>query len=347
MLARWLGLSVLVLTPPAVLGLEVSEMQACAKLDDAEARLQCYDRAVGREPTDKTPATSTPDDAPNAAVARGGAELEPERVGDRPAGGGLAKRWRSMSHSGWARFFTPYKPVYALPVSYNAWPNEDPTGSRTNVDIDNLEVKFQFSFKSPLWRNLLVDGGDLWFGYTQLSFWQAYNREFSSPFRETNYEPELIYSLRTDYRLFGLHGQLLTLSLNHQSNGRSEPFSRSWNRLIGGVVFDNGNFGLQLRGWWRIPEESSNDDNPNIEEFVGRSELLGVYRRNRQTFSLMLRSNLEFGEPRGAVQANWVFPLGGPLQGYMQWFYGYGESLTDYDHINNRFSLGLSLLDWL
>ncbi|MCO6440966.1 MAG: phospholipase A [Nitrococcus mobilis] len=347
---RWFGLLlILMLIAPAVVALDAAGLQACVKLEDAQERLHCYDSAMGRPPQgggdNEQPAVhARPRNSENTA---GQAMVAAERTGQAPAEVGLSRRWQVTSRRGWARFFTPYKPVYALPLSYNARLNRDPTGSRDAADIDHLEVKFQFSFKAPLWRNLLLDGGDLWFGYTQLSFWQAYNSSFSSPFRETNYEPELIYSLRTHFNLLGLHGRLLTLSLNHQSNGRSDPFSRSWNRLIGGVLFDNEKFGFQLRGWWRIPESTSNDDNPNIENFVGRSELLGVYRHNSQTFGLLLRSNLKPEALRGAVQLNWVFPLGGPLNGYLQWFYGYGESLLDYDHVNNRISLGFSLLDWL
>ncbi|EAR22975.1 phospholipase [Nitrococcus mobilis Nb-231] len=353
MLVRWFGLLVLMLIPSAVVALDAAGLQACVKLENAQERLHCYDGAMGRQPQEggeyEQPAEhSRSSSSTNAYASVEQATAAAERAEKTPTAVGLSRRWQVTSQRGWARFFTPYKPVYALPLSYNFRPNQKPTGSRDAADIDDLEVKFQFSFKAPLWRNLLLNGGDLWFGYTQLSFWQAYNSNVSSPFRETNYEPELIYSLRTRFNLLGLHGRLLTLSLNHQSNGRSDPLSRSWNRLIGGVLFDNEQFGFQLRGWWRIPESASNDDNPNIENFVGRSEFLGVYRHNEQTFGLLLRSNLKPEALRGAVQLNWVFPLlGGPLKGYLQWFYGYGESLIDYDHVNNRFSLGLSLLDWL
>lgn len=348
MSVRWFGLFLIfMLVAPAVVALDPAGMRACIKLEDAQERLDCYDSAMGRQPQDggddrRSAVHGGPRNSENTA-----GQASMLDAGQVPAGGGVSQRWQVPSHQGWARFFTPYKPIYVLPLSYNARLNRDPSGSRDVADIDHLEVKFQFSFKAPLWRNLLLDGGDLWFGYTQLSFWQAYNSNFSSPFRETNYEPELIYSLRTHFNLLGLHGRLLTLSLNHQSNGRSNPLSRSWNRLIGGVLFDNAKFGFQLRGWWRIPESTGNDDNPNIENFVGRSEFLGVYRYNSQTFGLLLRSSLKPEALRGAVQLNWVFPLGGPLKGYLQWFYGYGESLIDYDHVNNRFSLGLSLLDWL
>lgn len=260
----------------------------------------------------------------------------------------LTRRWQPDYQNEKGLFLlTPYKPVYVLPLTYNTRPNQEPSGVLEKQNIDHLEIKFQLSFKARLWPDLFVHGGDLWFGYTQLSFWQAYKWNASAPFRETNYEPELIYSLRTHFNLFGLYGRLLTLSLDHQSNGRSEPLSRSWNRIIGGVLLDNGTIAFQLRGWWRIPEPARDDDNPGIEDYVGRGELWGFYRHDEQTFGLMLRSNLELPHERGAVQFNWVTPLAGPLKGYLQWFYGYGDGLIDYNHINNRFSLGLMLIDWM
>ncbi|MFE1636147.1 phospholipase A, partial [Acinetobacter baumannii] len=87
--------------------------------------------------------------------------------------------------------------------------------------------------------------------YTQSSRWQTFNAEESRPFRETNYEPEASLMFRTNYELLGLDGRLLGVTLNHQSNGRSDPLSRSWNRVIFNVGLERGNFALMLRPWIR------------------------------------------------------------------------------------------------
>ena len=53
------------------------------------------------------------------------------------------------------------------------------------------EVKFQLSLAFPLWRGILGPNSVLGASYTQKSWWQLSNSEESSPFRETNYEPQL------------------------------------------------------------------------------------------------------------------------------------------------------------
>lgn len=57
------------------------------------------------------------------------------------------------------------------------------------------EVKFQLSLAFPLWRGILGPNSVLGASYTQKSWWQLSNSEESSPFRETNYEPQLFLGL--------------------------------------------------------------------------------------------------------------------------------------------------------
>jgi phospholipase A1 len=194
---------------------------------------------------------------------------------------------------------------------------------------------------------------DLWVAYTQLSFWQLYNSAFSSPFRETNYEPELLLNIRTDYDLLGLgllKGRIVNLGINHQSNGRSEPLSRSWNRVVANFGFEKGGFNLLLKSWYRIPENARDDDNPDISKYMGYGEAWGIYYWNKHRFAAMLRNNLRPGDNRGAVQLDWSFPLSflrnDRISGYIQYFNGYGESLLDYNKSVNRIGIGIMLTDW-
>ncbi|CEF31607.1 hypothetical protein XNW1_3850103 [Xenorhabdus nematophila str. Websteri] len=61
--------------------------------------------------------------------------------------------------------------------------------------------------------------------YTQRSWWQLSNKQESSPFRETNDEPQLFLAWLTDYEFAGWHLREIEAGFNHQSNGRPEVTS--------------------------------------------------------------------------------------------------------------------------
>lgn len=208
-------------------------------------------------------------------------------------------------------------------------------------------MKFQFSFRVRLVDDLLGDNGDLWFGYTQLSFWQSYNSVLSSPFRETNYEPELGFSLNTDFDLFGFHNRVFSFGFAHQSNGRTEPLSRSWNRVWAAFLLERGNFAVLLRPWYRVPEDTDDDDNPGIENYAGRGELRVAYKSGNYVYSAMLHNNFRLHDNRSGLELHWTFPAGKRLKGLLQYYTGYGESLIDYDVRTRRFGIGLLIADWL
>lgn len=248
---------------------------------------------------------------------------------------------------------TPHKPNYLMPLTYSWHPNTAPFPTNEG-ELQHLEMKFQLSFKLPLARRLFNDRVSIYFAYTNQSYWQAYNSDFSSPFRETNHEPELFMTYLTDYSLLGFKYRLTTLGISHQSNGRSGEFSRSWNRVYADLVFERGNFAFSLKPWYRIPEnekssptDATGDDNPDIEEYMGYGELRIAYKWHQHAFSLMLRNNLRNEDNRGAVELGWSFPLANKLKVYTQYFNGYGESLIDYNAHTSRFGVGIALTDWL
>lgn len=246
-----------------------------------------------------------------------------------------------------------YKPIYALPIFWTSNRNELPSSpnpvdtvtERQNINF--TESKFQLSLKTKAWENIFGNNGDLWLAYTQSSRWQVYNAEESRPFRETNYEPEASLIFRTNYNLLGLDGRLLGVTFNHQSNGKADPFSRSWNRVMLNLGLERGNFAVMVRPWYRVPEAAIDDNNPDIENYIGRGDITAFYKWNENNFSLMLRHSLRSANnSHGAVQFDWTFPIKGKLRGELQYFSGYGESLIDYNHHANYIGVGVSLLDW-
>jgi phospholipase A1 len=212
--------------------------------------------------------------------------------------------------------------------------------------MDEVEAKFQLSFQFDIWKNMFAKDIDLYFAYTQLAFWQVYNTQASSLFRETNYEPEAGLIFHPDFDILGLNNNQIRFGLVHQSNGRAEPLSRSWNRIFGMFMLQRGRFSTVFRPWYRIPEDEEDDDNPDIEDFMGHFEWYSSYKWRKHTISVLLRNNLKTSENRGGIRLDLSYPLTDRLKLYLQYFNGYGESLIDYNHANNRIGVGLILTEW-
>jgi phospholipase A1 len=246
-----------------------------------------------------------------------------------------------------------YKPNYILPVTYNGLSRNSSVYQQqfNNQDIsfDNVEAQFQISIKVPIMTNIFKSNISLLTGYTSRSFWQVYNKELSSPFRETNHEPELWIQKSSDIKLLGFTNISNKLGISHQSNGRGGALSRSWNRAYADFIFERKLLVISMKVWTRIKEDAKDDDNPDITDYLGHGELRAVYAHKNQTFSVMSRNNLESGFDRGSVEISWSFPLGErkDLKGYMQIFSGYGESLIDYNNKVNTIGVGVSVSDWL
>jgi len=266
----------------------------------------------------------------------------------------LATRWELQDSLRNGTFLiTPYKPNYVLPAVWSSAPNYTPysegeTIPTVPIPLDDVELKFQLSFKMKVAQGLFGNKGDLWIGYTQSSRWQVYNYALSRPSRETNYEPEVLLSFATDYHILGLNGKLLTFGMVHQSNGRSDPLSRSWNRLVAQVGLERGRCTLLLRPWWRIPEDPDVDDNPGISDLIGNGEVLLLYQHDRHLLSVQARTSFVSSPFHGgSIQGAWSYTISGNLKAHLQVFHGYGESLIDYNHRQTTVGIGISLLEWL
>ncbi len=223
-------------------------------------------------------------------------------------------------------------------------------------EADDTEVQFQLSIKMPLAVDMFDTDVDIFAAYTVRSFWQLFNDEttpggtdISSPFRETNHEPEIWVQTNPDFDIFGFDLVNAAAGFVHQSNGRATTLSRSWNRVFANFIFQNGNLAVGIKPWFRIEEDSEDDDNPDIDDYLGHGQITLAYKWDDHVFTLMSRNNIESGFSEGALEAGWSFPLWGfpYLKGYVQWFSGYGESLIDYDNYVNRLGVGLILTDLL
>ncbi|MBR2514663.1 MAG: phospholipase A [Halomonas sp.] len=279
-------------------------------------------------------------DAPEEAAMGLPVELLPEEVALED----LSDRRQLEQESSRNPFaITTHRLNYLFPVSYNTKQNAENFRNVTeDSSADSAEVKFQFSAKFNLAEDVFGDVGDIYFGYTQRSWWQAYNTDASSPFRETNYEPEIFIDFDNAWRAFGWVNTRNRFSFNHQSNGRSDPLSRSWNRVYMESTFQRGDWALALAPHWRIPESDNSDDNPDIHRFMGYGDVrLAKRLNNNHEVAGFVRGNPSAGNYGTQVDYSW--PAFNSVRAHLQYYYGYGESMIDYDNRIHRISLGFSL----
>ena len=336
-----LGL-VLAAHAPWVLAQAPQTVAQCGAIEDDAKRLACYDMLFKRQPEPVEPAE------PKAAQPTPPAATEaPEKPPGEETPMTIRQRSVQALQGEWFAI-TPYRTNYFLPVTWRRNPNYEPyeaLGPGAAGGLDDIEAKFQISVQTLLWPSDSHDRFSIWGAFTLQSYWQVYAGDISSPFRETDYEPELIAVWPLQASVGGIKIREAALSLNHQSNGRTEPLSRSWNRVIGRLAFEKGNFGGYTKLWWRIQESAEDDDNPNIERYMGQGEFGLAYKWGVHTFAGILRNNLR-ADNKSGLQLDWSFPLYAHLKGYVQAYTGYAESLIDGNHYTNRIGLGLMLTDW-
>ncbi len=223
-----------------------------------------------------------------------------------------------------------HKEMFMLPGTWS----DEYNGQKT-------EAVFQVSAKHRLFNTRL------YFAYTQISFWQAWDHLHSAPFRETNYNPEIFY--RT--QLFPFHSGLFgaDIGFEHESNGQRPPVSRSWNLFYLSPYYLQGHWLLYLKVRYRIPEDEKEypgafvgDDNPDITDYLGYNDLHVQYKAwHGHLMHVVLRGNI--GKGKGGVSLIYTVPVPNSERSSIgvRISHGYGESLVDYNKSLTRIGLGV------
>lgn len=266
----------------------------------------------------------------------------------------LAERW-DLSSTAKRKTFTisPYKPIYLLPARWTSRPNNQPfsfsehMGQPNAIDYNRVEARFQLSFKTKVTEGLLFGKGDIWLAFTQTANWQVYNEKVSRPFRELNYEPEVIFNYPLNFSLGNLRFRMAGFAFNHQSNGKSEPTSRSWNRFIMHAGMEYYNWTFMVKPWIRLGESNKSDDNTRITEYAGKGELTVAYQYKGQILTFMTRNNMRLNSQyRGFHELTYTYPIKNNLKAFFVVNNGYGESLIDYNWNQTTLGIGISLMEW-
>ena len=218
----------------------------------------------------------------------------------------------------------------------------------------NTEIKFQLSLKLPLWRGAFWTKGSLFFAHTQTMFFQQFNFRYSSPVRDTDFKPSLFYSYPTNWKIFGGTLKELRVGAFHYSNGIGgddcvrESFedpipqgcrSRSAaNRIIFEGIWEAKGFGVHLSAWPYIDERR---DNIDLDKYMGYANLR-LYHRHKRHFTELHFSPIisDYRQYHASVRLGYAYAFNQFVSLYVQYFYGYGDNLYEYNRISHRLGIG-------
>lgn len=229
-----------------------------------------------------------------------------------------------------------YHDNYILPYYLTIYPDQSAYAGSTpdNQTVMDNEVKGQISIYLPL---IQWDRWSLNASYTQKAFWQMYAK--SPWFRETNYNPQLFVTYAFDDAFS------LDLGIDHESNGRGGTMERSWNRVFGTMNYHTTHLSLESEFWY-VPVKNealdSSDPNAPMENYLGNEKNTVGYTAGNWTTKFSVE-NLEHIE-HTSITVSEAYQITDDVALYAQYFYGYGQSLIEYNHLTHGMGVGIKLL---
>jgi outer membrane phospholipase A len=229
---------------------------------------------------------------------------------------------------------------------------------------DDVTAKFQLSAQYQIFRAMpgdrdrpgllghvarFLDG--IHASYTQTSVWDLSSP--SAPFLDTSFRPSLYYFNDDLIEPISILGQLgLQVGLEHESNGKSGADSRSINIFFARPIFTFGD--VNEYHWTVAPKLYAyleKSDNQDIDHYRGYLDLLIKFGK---TDGLELAATLRKGTRSsfGSAQVDATYPIARLLPHlgaflHLQYFYGYGETLLDYNrNAGSQIRAGLMLVPY-
>ncbi|MDU1890536.1 MAG: phospholipase A [Dysgonomonas sp.] len=215
------------------------------------------------------------------------------------------------------------------------------TGVPLNEEItkNSADASFQISIRQRLTRSVLPFNTFAYLTYTQKSFWDIYAT--SSPFRDTNYNPGLGLGKYLFYKN-KLAGAIF-VQLKHESNGRDEEDSRSWNYIsLSTKYYFNARFNLAGEFWIPYVDGGNNKD---LLDYRGLGYISINYISNKHKWWLAAEINPRkgFGNINTVLSASFRISERSNQYLFARFFQGYGESLLDYNKYVMNIRVGICI----
>ncbi len=227
--------------------------------------------------------------------------------------------------------FSMHNESYFIPIYYSI--------KGIKAPYKPYEVKLQISAKVNLFDDILFGIG-LFFGYTQVSFFQMYSGNLSAPFRDNDYMPELTFYRALNWKLFGGEFYNIRFGYIHRSNGEELlNKSRSIDRIITELMYRYKDFNASFKTWFYIGY-----DPRDIRRYIGYSDLkLGYKFADKNHINLTIYNLIHnYKKYKGAFMLEYKFDLERTSL-YIQYFQGYGDNLYQYNIKSQSIGLGVSI----
>lgn len=207
-----------------------------------------------------------------------------------------------------------------------------------SISKNNTNVKFQISISQRLTKSTLPWGTYLYLFYSQKCFWNVL--EESLPMTDLNFNPGvgLAKPIFVKDRFIGKAMMLL----EHESNGKNGPDSRSWNKIsFGASIMVDPNFIIHGKVWIPIIDGENNKD---ILDYCGIYQMgmsytspnkrfgASVLLVKRRGWELNYNTTLEFSYQLTKNANQYLF---------VQYYNGYGEGLLEYNKFHSQLRAGI------
>jgi phospholipase A1 len=245
---------------------------------------------------------------------------------------GLAPRYKADS----VRAEIEKSPYFSL-YKDNYFIGGTAMGDGEKIKTSNSNIKFQLSLSQRLTRSRLPFDTYLYLQFTQKTIWNVL--EESLPMYDMNFNPGIGLG-----HLIISNGQYIGnayVMLEHESNGKDNELSRSWNKIsFGGWFLLNKYMDTHVKTWIPIIDGENNRD---ILRYNGLAELSVNYHTPNNRLICTLTSTWRARSFSFNTQWEISYKTVPSVNQYVfiQYYNGYGECLLDYNRHKSMLRIGL------